>query len=223
MVKQQSRFAINPLYVVAVAMCCVCQIETTLFQGLLFGLIVVLLSLICVNLVSLTEKFADKNLRAFIIALLAGLLIFLGEYVFELLNKEFFSANMQNLKWCLLAVITLSIVPTYFETRLATKTYFANMFYSLFMYLILTVLYSAVMEFCTLGSVAGYQIFKTFTGLDFASQLFFQLFVIAIFVILTNWIYQRQENRRMQFDLLVERYKIEIKREASKLKGGQHD
>lgn len=212
MIKEQSRFSINPLYVVAVALCCICSITTTFYQGLFFGLVVVVAALLSINLVSLVEKIADKNLRAFLITMLAALLIVVGEYVIEIVAKEFFIANIENLKWTLLSVVSLSIVPTYFETRLTTKHYFANMFFSLFAFLVMIMVYSIIIEFCAFGCVAGHQLFASFVGFDFAKQLFFQLFIIAILLIVANVIYQKIEDKRLTYNLLVERYKAHIKR-----------
>lgn len=211
MIREQSRFSINPLYVVAVALCCVCSITTTLYQGIFFGLVTVVVALLCINLVSLVEKIADKNLRAFLITMLAALFIVVGEYVLELIAKDFFVDNLEYLKWTLLAVVTLSIVPTYFETRLTTRFYFANMFYSLFAFLVLTITYSAIIEICAYGTIAGFALIGGWSGFFFARQLFFQLFIIAILTIIANLIYQKTEDKKLKFNLLVERYKAQIK------------
>ena len=85
------------------------------------------------------------------------------------------------------------------------------MFFSVASFLILTVLYSLIVEFCGYGTIAGTQIIPTFAGFDFALQLFFQLFLIAIMIIISNFIYQKVEDRNMRFNLLVERYKSQIK------------
>lgn len=226
MIREQSRFTINPLYIVAVALCCICSITTTLYQGLFFGLVTVVVALLCINLVSFVERIADKNLRAFLIAMLAGLLIVVGEYLLELIAVEFFLNNIEHLKWILLSVVTLSIVPTYFETRLTTKFYFVNMFYSLFAFLVITIVYSAIIEFASYGSLAGHILFEGFTGFVFARQLFFQLFVIAVLVIIANFIYQKSEDRKLKFEILVERYKAQIKQvliQKSKQKENSND
>lgn len=199
----------------AVALCCICAISTTLFNGLFFCLTTAVVALICINLVSLTEKIANKNLRAFLIALVAGFLIVIGECVVDYVNIDFFTANKANLKWVVIAVVTLSIVPTYFETRLATRHYFGNMLFSISAFIVLTVVYSAILEFCTLGSVAGFQIFKNFSGFELANQLFFQLFVIAFLLIIANLIYQHIEDNRLKASILVERYKLQIKKVAN--------
>lgn len=166
-------------------------------------------------MVSLTEKIANKNLRAFLIALLAGFWVIICGCVVDVINIDLFTQNKDNLKWIVIAVITLSIVPTYFETRLATRHYFGNMLYSIFAFIVLTVVYSTILEFCTSGSVAGYQIFKSFSGFALANQLFFQLFVIAILLIIANLIYQHIEDRRLKSSILVERYKLQIKKVAN--------
>ena len=105
MIREQSRFTINPLYIVGVALCCVCSICTTLFEGLLFSLITVVLALFCINIVSFVEKVADKNLRAFLIAMLTATFIVAGEYIFELIGGQLLLSSADNLKGVLLAVI----------------------------------------------------------------------------------------------------------------------
>ncbi len=197
------------------ALCCICTVSTTLYNGLLFGVSTAVIALICINLVSLTEKIANKNLRAFLIALLAGFLIIGGECVIEIVNIEFFVSNMDNLKWILISVITLSIVPTYFETRLANRYYFANMLFSIAIFVLMIAMYSTILEFCTLGSVAGYRIFSGFAGFSLANELFFQLFVIFVLVTIVNIIYQHVENKKLQSNMLVERYKLQIKKVAN--------
>jgi len=212
MIREQSRFTINPLYIVAVAMCCICSICTTFYQALFFGLVTIVIALFCINIVSFVERIADKNLRAFIIAILAAVIVVLGEYVIEIMANEFLLANASGIKWVLLAVVSLCIVPTYFETRLTNRYYFVNMFYSLFAFLVMILVYSIVIEFLGYGTFAGMVVIQGFAGFEFALQLFFQLFVIGVMVIIANIIYQKSEDRKMQFDLLVEKYKIQIKR-----------
>ena len=211
MIREQSRFTINPLYVVAVAMCTICQYVNTLQQGLLFGLLTAVICLLCTNLVSLVEKIADKNLRAFLITMLTAVIIVILEYVFELLNWEILTENLDSIKWIIIAVTALSIVPTYFETRLTTRHYFINMFFSVISFFVLIVVYSVIIEVLGFGSIFGYALFGNFGGFVFAGQLYFKLFVIALLIILTNFIYQVVEDRKMRFDLLVEKYKLNIK------------
>ena len=211
MIREQSRFTINPIYIVGVALCCICSVATTLYSGLLFGLIVVVVSLLSINLVSFVEKIADKNLRAFLIAMLTTTIVVLCQYLFEYIGQELLVSNIENLKWVILAVVTLSVVPTYFDTRLSTKFYFIHMFYSCFVFLVLTVVYSALIEFLGHGTLAGFQLIPGFSGFSFALELFFQLFVIGIFTILANVLYQWHEDRKMRFELLVDRYKAQVK------------
>ena len=216
MIKEQSRFTINPLYVVAVTMCCIVQYIDTLQQGLLFALITVAIALITINLISMVEKIADKNLRVFLIAMLSAAIIIVLEYVFELIGWEILTANVGNIKWILLAVVSLSIVPTYFETRLTTKHYFVNMFFSVFSFLILTIIYSAIIEILGDGTIFGVKLFNGFAGFVFAKELFFKMFLVAILIIVSNLVYQKSEDDRMRKDLLVEKYKILIKQILTK-------
>lgn len=211
MIREQSRFTINPLYVVAVAMCCVAQYIGTLEQGLLFGLITVVIALITINLVSMVEKIADKNLRVFLIAMLTAAIIVIIEYVFELIGWQLLTDNVENIKWILLAVVSLSIVPTYFETRLTTRHYFVNMFFSIASFLILTIVYSVIIEFLSSGSIFGINLIVGFSGFVFASELFFKMFLIAFLIIVSNLVYQAVEDGKMKRELLVEKYKIQIK------------
>lgn len=211
MIREQSRFTINPIYIVAVAMCCLASAATTLYSGLLLGLITVCTALLCINVVSFVEKIADKNLRAFLIAILAATIIVISMYVFELIGTVFLLDNIEGLKWIELAVITLCIVPTYFETRITTSYYFANMFFSVFAFLIMLVIYSAIIEFLSAGTLAGFAVTNNFAGYPIASELFFQLLVIVVLDIIANFIYQKVEDRKMMFNLQVERYKLHIK------------
>ena len=222
MIKEQSRFTINPIYVVALALCSICQYTISLKAGLLLGLITAGIALFCINLISLSEKIANKNLRAFLVILFAAALVVVGEYIFELIGTEFLIGQQEILKWSILAVATLAIVPTYFETRLTTKHYFSNMFMSTIAFILMTTIYSAIIEFLSAGTIWEFTIINGFAGFEWANQLFFQLFMVAIIAILFNVIYQASENRRMKFDLQVERYKIQIKRTLMKKAIKQH-
>ncbi len=224
MIREQSRFAINPLYVVAIAMCSICAYCTSLQTGLVLAAVVVLSSLLCVNIISFTERIADKNLRAFLVAMLVAGIVVVCAYVFDIIGGEALQNAKPGLNFALIAVICLSIVPTYFETRLTTKDYFANMFFSVVMFFILTAIYSAIIEFLGYGTLWGYNIIPSFTGFTFANQLFFQLFLVACLILISNWIYQAVEDRQMNFDLLVERYKVQILQSLKKQqKEAEHD
>lgn len=224
MIREQSRFAINPVYVVGVALCCICANCISLQTGLLLGGITVAAMLLCVNLISFAERIADKNLRAFLIAMLVAAIVVVCEYVFKLIDTELFISNIDNLKYVLLAVICLSIVPTYFETRLTTKDYFSNMLFSVIMFFVLTSLYSFIIEFLGYGTMWGYNVIPGFTGYAFATQFFFELFVVAVLVLISNLIYQKIEDKHMQFALLVERYKVQIIASLkNKQKEAKHD
>ncbi len=223
MIREQSRFTINPIYIVGVAMCCLASSAITLYIGILMGLITVCSALLCINLVSFVEKIADKNLRAFLIAILSATIIVIGSFVFEFIGSTFLMENIENLKWIELSVITLSIVPTYFETRLTTSYYFANMLFSIFAFLVMIVLYSAIIELIGSGTIAGITIIKSYSGFSLAYQLFFQLFVIVILDIIANFIYQKIEDRKMMFNLQVERYKLHIKQVLFRKKEDKND
>lgn len=211
MIREQSRFTINPLYIVAVALCCLASVVTNVQSGLLIGLITVCTALLCINLVSFVEKIADKNLRAFLIAILAATIIVISQYVFEIIGTVLLLDNMESLKWVELAVITLSIVPTYFETRITTSYYYVNMFFSIIAFFVMLMLYSAIIELISTGTLAWYVIIKGYKGFDIANQLFFQLLVIVVLTVIANFIYQKVEDRKMMFNLQVERYKLHIK------------
>lgn len=211
MIREQSRFTINPLYVVAISMCVVCEYVSSLQQGLLFGLVTSVIALICINLVSLVEKIADKNLRAFLIAMLAAVLIVVVQYSCDLIGWAFLKENADNLKWVVIAVITISIVPTYFETRLTTKHYFDHMFLSVIAFILQIAVYSAIVEVLGFGTIWGIPLFGAFSGFVFARQLYFRLFLVGAIVIISNFIYQTIEDRKMKYEILVEKYKIQIK------------
>jgi len=211
MIREQSRFTINPLYVVAIGLCAVCEYVDTLQQGLLFGLLTAVVCLLCVNLVSLVERIADKNLRAFLIAMLSAALVVVLEYACELIGWELLIENAKNLKWIVIAVIALSIVPTYFETRLTTKHYFDHMFLSVIAFVLQIVIYSVVIEILGYGTIWNIPLFGAFSGFVFARQLYFRLFLIGVIVIISNLVYQLVEDRKMKYEILVEKYKIQIK------------
>lgn len=223
MIKQQSRFSVNPLYIVAVAMCCVAPLLLTLKAAVIYSTIAVIVSLISVNLVSLVEKIADKNLRVFLIAMLAGVCIVLVEYVLILLKDKLGLTNIEDIRLLVLAVVTLSIVPTYFETRLTTKDYYSNLFFAVGMFLLLSIICSIICEFTAFGTLWGFQIFAGFSGLTFATELFFQLFVIAVLCIISNFIFQFVSDRKLAFNLLVDRYKLIIKETLIDNKENQND
>lgn len=212
MIREQSRFTINPLYIVAVAMCCLASVATTVYTGLLFGLITVCTALLCINVVSFVEKIADKNLRAFLIALLSATIIVIAMYVFDAIGTVFLLDNIEGLKLVELAVIALSIVPTYFETRVTTSYYFANMFFSIIAFFVMIIVYSSIIELIYSGTFAEFVVFKNYTGYALAGQLFFQLLLIVVLVVVANFIYQKVEDRKMMFNLQVERYKLHIKK-----------
>lgn len=211
MIREQSRFTINPLYIVAVSLCILSEYINSLQQGLLFGLLTAVICLLCVNLVSLVEKIADKNLRAFLIAMLSAVIVVIAEFSCTLIGKDFLLDNIDNMKWIVVAVVALSIVPTYFETRLTTKHYFDHMFFSVIMFVVQIILYSAIVEVLGYGTIWNYSLFGSFAGFVFARQLYFKLFLIGIMSILFNFIYQVAEDKQMQFNLQVEKYKIQIK------------
>ena len=226
MIREQSRFTINPLYVVAISICAVSEYVSTLQQGLLFGLLTAVICLFCVNIVSLVEKIADKNLRAFLIAMLAAVIIVVLQYVCELIGWAFLLENADNLKWIVIAVIALSIVPTYFETRLTTRHYFDHMFLSVISFVLQIVLYSVIIEILGYGTIWGASIFGAFSGFVFARQLYFRLFLIGLIVCISNLLYQLIEDRKMKYDILVEKYKIQIKQvltERDRQHGGRRN
>ena len=215
MIREQSRFSINPLYVVACAICPLIPAITNLQNGILYALITFAIAMLCINIISLVEKIANKNLRAFLITLMAGALVVVSQYVFDIIDSEFLKSNSGNLVYVVISVAALSIVPTYFETRLTTKHYFINMLFSAFSFVVLTIIYSVIVEFLTLGSIYNIVIIENFNGFVYADEIFFKLLVIAVLVIISNIIYQRVEDRKMRFDLQVERYKLLIKKTLS--------
>lgn len=215
MIREQSRFSINPLYVVACAICPLIGAITNLQNGILYSLITFAIAMLCINIISLVEKIANKNLRAFLITLMAGALVVVAQYVFDIIGAELLLSSSSNLVYVVISVAALSIVPTYFETRLTTKHYFINLLFSAFSFVVLTIVYSAIIEFLTLGSIYNIQLIENFSGFVYADEIFFKFLLVAVLTMISNVIYQRVEDRKMRFDLQVERYKLLIKKTLS--------
>jgi hypothetical protein len=91
------------------------------------------------------------------------------------------------------------------------------------MYFDITIIYSIIIEILAYGSFFGKTIAEGFAGFAFAGQLFFELFVIALLVIIFNFIYQKIEDRHLKFELLVSGYKTQIRQTLISKGGQKHD
>lgn len=200
---------VNSVYLIALACCCLVAYVHSLFTALLFAAVVVVCLLIGVSIVSMIEKIADKHVRFLIFSMISAAIVVIFKVVLRFIDVKEVALIADVIDMAVVVSMLLAIVPIYFEDALTVKQFFTEaLLISLGFTLMLTVL-GVLVEIFGYGEIAGVSL--GFNGMWFFTMPFGIFMLIAVLAILFNIVRRTYLKNTRKFDMLVEKYKIQIR------------
>ncbi len=167
----------------------------------------VLSSLVCL----VFNKFLSKTMKVFITAVFSTFIVTITNYLIQTYGLLGLSATDDNY-FAILSTIVMSIDIYYIDTKAAVNHYFVKVINSVFVFAIITILYSILKEFLSVGTVFGYKPF-VYAGYEFFNTIVFDLILMALICALSAAIYRsivrKMQQKAMDYAKLLKQIKNE--------------
>lgn len=201
---------INSVYLIALAVCSLVLVVNSFYNALIFGIVVVAVFLVSTSIVAMVEKIADKHIRFLLFALVSAALVIILKLVCGYVNvKEIVFAG-ETLEFACIPCMLLALIPIYFESKLTVKDFFGGALLSSAGFLLMLLLFGTIVEVLGYGTFAGMNI-AGFDGIEFFTKSYGCYMVIATLTILFNIVRRTYLKKTRHFNMLVEKYKIQIR------------
>ena len=200
---------INSVYLIALACASLITVVGSLYEALVFSVVVIVVFLISISIVSMIEKIADKHVKFITFALISAALITVLKVVFEYVNLKLIVVLAETIDFAILPCLLIGIVPIYFEDALSVKEYFSTAFLMCITCLLMFGLYGAIHEILAYGKIANVSL--GFEGYMFFRMSYGSLIIIATLAIIFNICRRAYLKNSRKFNMLVEKYKIQIR------------
>lgn len=201
---------VNSVYLIALAVCSLLSVVNSLYQALIYAAVVVAVFLVSVSIVSMIEKVADKHVRFLMFALVSAALVTILKIVFTYINVSEIVLAADRLEFACLPCLLLAIVPIYFENNMTVGEFFIDALYMGLGIVLMLAFYGAIIEILGYGAIAKVSI-KGFAGLEFFRLAYGKLIVLGCLTILFNIVRRTYLKNTRRFNMLVEKYKIQIR------------
>lgn len=200
--------AINPVFIITLAIIPLVSIASTLNEVVFLGLITSLTYIISSSIISTLEHLADRNLRFFVLMLIsAGLISALG-YVYTLFPNSLYISGADKINYCLVSVGILSLQVIYYDSKTEATNYFFKLLLQVPMFLLIYFLFGFVRELIAFGSI--WKVNMGFNGVEFFRQTPGALLMLAFMCAFINAYWLSASRKRQQYNMLVEKYKMKI-------------
>ncbi len=200
---------INSVFLIALASVSLIAFIGSLYEALVFAVVIVAVFLVSVSIVSMIEKIADKHVKFLAFALISAGLITVLKLIFDYVNVKLIVLMADYIDIAIVPCLLMGIVPIYFEDSFSVKQFFSSALYmSLCSFLMIT-MYGALIEILGYGTIANYSL--KFAGLEFFRQTYGGLIIIATLTIPFNMVRRACLKSQKRYLMLVERYKIQIR------------
>ena len=202
---------INSVYLIALAVCSLSLVLNSFFTALIYSIVVVSVFLVSISIVSMIEKIADKHIRFLLFALVSAAILTILKIVCGYISVPEILYVGDNMEYAILPCLMLAIVPIYFEQEFTMKEFFVNSLLVSAGVLLMMNMAGVIVEMLAYGSVAGVSIAAGFSGFATLRHGFTLFFVVASLAILFNMVRRAYLKKTRRFNMLVEKYKIQIR------------
>lgn len=211
---------VNFIFLISLSICPLIPVIDSLQMGLCFGVTLSVMFFMLVNFIFGLEKIANKDVRTFVYAVLSAGFIILIKFIASKIGVNTISTFGERLDISIVSLLLLGFYPIYNDTKMTTEDYAERTFYMGIIFLAAAVCYGLLIEILAYGKVWGLSL--GFDGIEIFRQPFAGLFVVAIVTTIANMIRVGIKNRKKQYNLLVDKYTLQIKTIIdAKQKGGK--
>jgi len=200
---------INSIYLLALACASLITFINSVTEALVYAVTVVSVFLFAICIVSMIEKIADKHVKFFVYALISSALITVLKIVFQYVNVELIVTMSKSIDIAIVPCLLIGIIPIYFEDSLSVKQYFITSLVMAGCALLMFTLFGFVIDLVGRGIVIETSL--NFKGIEFFMMPYGKLIIIAFITILFNIVRRTYLINNRKFNMLVEKYKIQIR------------
>ena len=215
---------INSVYLIALALVSIISFVDTLYEAVVFAVVVVSVFLFSISVVSMIEKIADKHVKFLAFALISSALVTLLKVVFKYVNVGLVVSMAEVIDIAIIPCLLMSIVPIYFEDSLSVKEYFTSSLLMSFGIILMLGLFGSITEAVGYGTFLDKAFLADFNGIEFFTFSYGKLIVVAIITVMFNIIRRAYLKSTRRQRMLIEKYKIQIREiRSSNLRQKQND
>ena len=218
---------INSIYLIALALVSMISFVVSIQTAVIFVSVVVLVFLLGISLVSMFEKIIDKNVKFLTYALITSALLVVLKVLSAYVSIKIVVQTGSVLEFAIVPCLLLAIVPIYLEETFSMGQYFAKSFMISGVSILMFMIYATITEILGYGMFAGLQI-QGFESLEFFRMPYGNMMLIGVLTILFNMVRRAHIKKTRRFEMLVEKYKIQIReirssaeRQKNEEKGGK--
>lgn len=199
---------INSVYLIALATISISGFITSLFNALIFGLVVLAVYYVALSVVSMVDKITDNHVRFVLFTFIASALIIILKVLTQYVGIKEIVLASENLEYAILPCMILSIAPIYFESTYEPKKYVALFVLMGIVNLLMFLVYGSIVEIFGNGTIWGYAL--NIKPVDFFNQIYGSFFIVATLAVLFNIVRRAHIKKKKRFETMVEKYKIII-------------
>ena len=205
---------INSVYLVALACVSIMLYVDSFYQALVFAVVISAVFLFAISVVSMIDKIADKHVKFLTFALISALLITILKIVFQYVNVKIVVLMANYIDIAIVPCLLMSIVPIYFEDSLSVKQFFTTSLLMSACTILMILVFGLITEILGYGYVFDVAIKikgENFAGIEFFKMPYGKLMLLAIITVLFNIVRRAYLKSTRRFEMLVEKYKIQIR------------
>jgi len=200
---------INSVYLIALACVSLVFYIDSLFSALVFGVVIVAVFLVSISIVSMIEKIADKHVKFLAFSLICAGFITALKVVFDYVSISLIVEMADYIDIAIVPCLLMGIVPIYFEDSFSVSRFFSTALLMALCSVLMVCLYGAIVEVVAYGNIINKSL--GFKGLEFFREPYGGLIIIATLAILFNLVRRAYIKSEKRYEMLVEKYKIQIR------------
>lgn len=205
----QKNSPINSIYLVALALVTLVGVINSVYTALIFSVVVVGVFLLSISVVSMIEKIADKNIKFFIYSLISVALIIIIKVICNYVNSSIIVITSKVLDIAIVPCMMLAIVPIYLEDNFTTRQFFNKALMISGVSILMFLIYGIIVEVLGYGAFAGKEI--NVKPIEFITMPSGAFMIVGILCVIFNLVRRHYLKKTRRFNMLVEKYKIQIR------------
>ena len=200
---------INSVYLIALSIAPLCLVSNSLFDAIIFSIVILAAFLISLSIVSMIDKITDNHVRYIMFAFISAAIVTIFRVISDYVNLKEVIALSQHIEIAITACLILGIYPIYFENTFAPTKYVKSIILIAIGEFLMLVCFSSLTEILGYGTIAGISI--GLKPLEFFTKSYGAFMLLATLAVLFNMVRRAYIKKTKRFETLVEKYKIIIK------------
>ena len=201
----------SPVQIVVLAICPLLFVINSVNEAVFFVCGTILCLIISQLFLMIFNKYLTNNVKAMLTAIISSLLVIVA----TILIKEFTDKTLpDNSYFIIFSTTILSGEFIYFRNKALQKHYALYILRIIFIFTLMTGIYSCIKEFLGFGSIYSAKLFK-FEGIDFARTMVFNLMILALICALFDYVVRVIDKKIETKNMIYQKYVKIIRNEKA--------